>query len=353
MKSYNFPKFEGAPTHLGFDQVVHNGKSWRTLTIKTKSGFKVRVMQLNSFRMMVERQLTNDSIVVLLVMYPALGVLIWIIVGRGMQPVNRIAQSVKKRRSTQLTPITIEPLPDEVKPLIDAINELFEHLNDTLRREKLFASNAAHELKTPIAALKARVQLTKKQDNQNLRENIDKILEISDRCEHIIHQLLALSRTMPESAKQVPELVPLDIICNDVIQELKKFARQKKIRIVKDFAKEPYIKANPTHIHILVRNILDNAIRYSHQDGIITINIKNDNQKTVIQIQDNGPGLSDLEKEKVFQRFYRVLGNKETGTGLGLSIVRQIAKLYRAEIDLIDTKKSTGLTVQITFHDDI
>ena len=98
--------------------------------------------------------------------------------------------------------------------------------------------------------MKARVQLTKKQDNQNLRENIDKILEISDRCEHIIHQLLALSRTMPESAKQVPELVPLDIICNDVIQELKKFARQKKIRIVKDFAKEPYIKANPTYSYL-------------------------------------------------------------------------------------------------------
>ncbi|MAH61422.1 MAG: hypothetical protein CMF42_03935 [Legionellales bacterium] len=353
LKSYHFPKFEAAPYHLGFDQVVHNGKSWRTLTIKTKSGFIVRVMQLNSFRMMVERQLTNDSIVILLIMYPALGVLIWIIVGRGLQPVNRIAKSVKRRKSTQLKPIKIEPLPDEVKPLIDALNGLFEHLNDTLMREKLFASNAAHELKTPIAALKARVQLTKKQKDHHLKENIEKILEISDRCEHIIQQLLYLSRTMPESAKSIPELVPMNQVCDQILDELKSEIKEKSIKVVKKYDKDPYIKAQPTHIHMMFRNIIDNAIRYSFPKGTIHIRIVTESNRQIIRISDKGQGLSDKDKEKVFERFYRVLGTQETGSGLGLSIVHQIAKIYKANISLENNQQGPGLTVEVTFFDEI
>ncbi len=352
LKSYNFSKFEAAPSYLGFDQVLHDGKSWRTLTIKTKSGFTVRVMQLNSFRLMVERQLTNDSIIVLLIMYPALGVLIWIIVGKGLNPVNRVAKSVKRRRATQLSPIKIDPLPDEVKPLIEALNELFDNLNDTLAREKLFASNAAHELRTPIAALKARVQLAQKQDKEHIQENLSKIIEITDRCAHIIQQLLTLSRTLPEAIHANQDTINLNSICRDIINEQKKQITKHKIKMnLKEIDESVTIKANLAHIHILMRNIIDNAVKYSSDNSTVAIRVYKKLNQIYFEVTDQGLGLSKKQKELVFRRFYRVLGNKSTGSGLGLSIVKQITKIYRAKIELLDNEKSTGLTVRVIFNE--
>ena len=124
LRSYNFPEFEAPPLILGFEQIEHDNLAWQSLTIRTKKNFTIQVMQLNSFRVMVERQLTNDSILVLLVMYPALGIMIWIIVGRGMSPISKVTNNVKKRRPHQLSPIRIKTLPNEIQPLIAQAREV-------------------------------------------------------------------------------------------------------------------------------------------------------------------------------------------------------------------------------------
>lgn len=353
LRSYNFPDFEEPPIKLGFEQITQDNLSWQSLTVKTKNNFTIQVMQLNSFRMMVERQLTNDSILVLLVMYPTLGIMIWIIVGRGMSPISRVTNNVKKRRPNQLSPIKIKPLPDEIQPLINALNDLFKNLNDTLLREKRFAANAAHELKTPMAALKARVQLAQKQNGDDLKNSLETLIVIVDRCTHIVNQLLILSRMMSDNSLSKPITINLIDSCEDVINELEFAAQQKeiKLRFDKTKSKQSYkITSNPAYIHILVRNILDNAIRYSSKNTTIDVKLYQENKKINLDIIDQGPGLTDTMKKRIFERFFRVLGTKETGSGLGLSIVKEIVVINQAKIVILDNPSGQGLLIRVIFN---
>lgn len=352
LRSYNFPQFEEPPTKLGFTQIDHDNLSWQSLTVKTKNNFTIQVMQLNSFRMMVERQLTNDSILVLLVMYPTLGIMIWIIVGKGMQPITSITRSVRKRKPHQLAPIKIKTLPDEIRPLIKALNELFKNLNDTFLREKRFAANAAHELKTPMAALKARVQLAQKQKGKDLNNSLENLIIIVDRCTHVINQLLILSRMTSDTSLTKPVKVNLVQSIQDVMSELEYAAKQKNIQI--HFNHDPNIHdlnilSNSSYIHILIRNILDNAIRYSKSNTNVTINIKKEGKKIILDIEDQGPGLNDKMKQRIFERFFRVLGTQTQGSGLGLSIVKEIALLNQAKIKIMDGLSGQGLLIRVIF----
>lgn len=353
LRSYNFPEFESPPLALGFEQIEHDNLAWQSLTIRTKKNFTIQVMQLNSFRVMVERQLTNDSILVLLVMYPALGIMIWIIVGRGMSPINKVTNNVKKRRPHQLSPIRIKTLPNEIQPLIHALNDLFKNLNDTLLREKRFAANAAHELKTPMAALKARVQLAQKQKGADLDKSLTNLIEIVDRCTHIINQLLVLSRMISDNSLSKPNTVNLIDSCYDVINELEFAANNKKIKLDFNFDEKSHqykVLSNHSYIHILIRNIIDNAIRYSGEKTTVEINMYKKDHKIVLDIQDQGPGLSNEMKKRIFERFFRVLGTKEQGSGLGLSIVKEIVLINQAKISILDNTSGQGLLIRVIFN---
>lgn len=353
LRSYNFPEFEEPPLKLGFEQIEHDNLAWQSLTIRTKKNFTIQVMQLNSFRIMVERQLTNDSILVLLVMYPALGIMIWIIVGRGMSSINKVTNNVKKRRPHQLSPIRIKTLPDEIQPLIRALNDLFKNLNDTLLREKRFAANAAHELKTPMAALKARVQLAQKQKGADLEKSLTNLIEIVDRCTHIINQLLVLSRMISDNSLIKPNTVNLIDSCHDVINELEFAAKHKKIKInftIDKHSKGYQILSNQSYIHILIRNLIDNAIRYSGDNTTVDVKLYKKDNKIFLDVQDQGPGLDDKMKKRIFERFFRVLGTKAQGSGLGLSIVKEIVLINQAKISILDNSSGQGLLIRVTFN---
>ena len=353
LRSYNFQEFEEPPLKLGFEQIEHENLSWQSLTIRTKSNFTIQVMQQNSFRLMVERQLTNDSILVLLVMYPTLGIMIWIIVGKGMSPINKVTNNVKKRRPHQLSPIKMKTLPEEIQPLINALNDLFKNLNDTLLREKRFAANAAHELKTPMAALKARVQLAQKQKGPDLQASLVNLIEIVDRCTHIINQLLVLSRMISDNSLTKPEKVDLINTCNNVINELQYAAQNKNIKLnfqIDKATKAYKILSNDSYIHILIRNIVDNAIRYSDPKTTVSIKLYVKDKKIHLDIQDQGPGLTDKMKKRIFERFFRVLGTKEQGSGLGLSIVKEIAVINQAKISILDSTSGQGLLIRVIFN---
>ena len=353
LRSYNFPEFEEPPLKLGFEEIEHENLSWQSLTIRTKNNFIIQVMQQNSFRLMVERQLTNDSILVLLVMYPTLGIMIWIIVGKGMSSINKVTTNVKKRRPHQLSPIKIKTLPEEIQPLINALNDLFKNLNDTLLREKRFAANAAHELKTPMAALKARVQLAQKQTGADLQKSLVNLIEIVDRCTHIINQLLVLSRMISDNSLTKPEKIDLIKACDNVISELQFAANNKQIKLKFKYpntSKSLKILSNESYIHILIRNLVDNAIRYSSEKTNVDIHLYKQQDKIYLDIQDQGPGLTDKMKKRIFERFFRVLGTKEQGSGLGLSIVKEIVVINQAKISILDNTSGQGLLIRVVFN---
>ena len=351
LHSYAAPKIKYHSKKTGFDMIWHDNKPWRTFSIvdKQKNIF-IMVMQRHDLRVNLEKKITEDSITIMIIIYPFLGLLIWIIVGRGLQSVNTTTDELRSRDRNRLTPISLKNIPKEIQPLIKELNSLFDRLSQAFFREKRFAADAAHELKTPLAAISAQAQVALQAKSSETREDaIKKLVLCVDRSTHVIHQLLTLSRMVPESSIQGEEVVNLKTITHDTIIEIVPQALAKNINLELIATDKEYMTyGNATALSIMLRNIIDNAVKYSFEKAEVLITLDQNNTDVTIMVTDNGPGVPKELKERIFERFYRVVGSKETGSGLGLSIVKQIADIHNAEISIADNENSkTGLTVTV------
>lgn len=301
---------------------------------------------------------TNDSLI-MLISLPFLAIIIWIIVSRGLAPLNRAATEISNRAPTQLTPVDLDKIPAEIKPLIQELNDLFERLAETLEREKRFASDAAHELRTPLAILSTQTQIAiRAKTDEDRYEALAKIVSGVRRSGHIIHQLLTLSRMVPQASVEAPVIFNLGEPALEMVAELVPQALTKEIEIELDAPEPTYIKGNSVAISILLRNLIDNAMRYSPEEGLVIVSTRNLTEQNKVQliVRDTGPGIPEELRERVFERFFRALGNKAAGSGLGLGIVKQIVKLHRGKITLRtpqdpenDPKANKGLEIVIEF----
>lgn len=352
-------KSDGAPLidyrffKPGFsDQWIQN-ESWRFFSFQdVHNNLTLIVSEKHQLRDALETHITRDSIFIMLVSYPFLGLLIWIIVGQGFTSLKEITNEVRSRELLYLEPVNIEEVPTEIKPLIDELNELFQRLNDAYAREKRFAADAAHELRTPLAALRAQAQVALKSSSEKERdEALSKVLAGVDRSTHVVEQLLTLSRTTLE-AKRGEEAEPIDLRkhATFIIADLVPQALDKETEIELDAPPQlALIMGFPTAIDILLRNLIDNAIRYTPSGSLIRLVISETAENVILQVIDNGPGIPENLRKRVFERFFRILGNKTTGSGLGLGIVQQIVELHHAEINLGSPPNGQGLQVTIKF----
>lgn len=351
LHSYAAPKIKYHSKKTGFDMIWHDNKPWRTFSIidKQKNIF-IMVMQRHDLRVNLEKKITEDSISIMIIIYPFLGLLIWIIVGRGLQSISTTTEEVRTRDRNKLTPIALKNIPQEITPLVKELNSLFDRLSQAFFREKRFAADAAHELKTPLAAISAQAQVALQAKTEETRmEAIRKLVLSVNRSTHVIQQLLTLSRMVPESALQGEGIVNLKTVAHDTIVEIVPNALAKDINLELIANEKTYnLYGNATALSIMLRNIIDNAVKYSFHKSDVKIILTQDETEVTITVIDNGPGVAPELKERIFERFYRVVGSQETGSGLGLSIVKQIADLHNASIKISDSIDSeSGLTVQI------
>jgi two-component system sensor histidine kinase QseC len=336
----------------GFSTTWISHKVWRTNTIyNPNSGMIFMTGEHLSHRQNLENRLTRDSIIVMLITYPFLGLLIWVIVGRGLNPLKSVAREVRNRAPNYLEPVDIKSTPSEIAPLMEALNHLFQRLQDAFEREKRFTADAAHELKTPLAALSTHTQIAlRAKDSEDRKESLLKVLAGVNRSTHMIQQLLTLSRMDPEANLQSTEPVNLTKEATDIAAHLAPEAIAKNIELeLESCNEETEIQGNPTAINILIRNLVDNAIRYSPENSLVTIKIQKTRQFTILRVIDNGPGIPEQLKRRVFERFFRVMGTQAAGSGLGLGIVQKIAKLHGAVIKLVTPKGGQGLDFQVKF----
>lgn len=351
--SYLAPKINLSNYKNGFDMIWHNGQPWRIFNINDdKKDISIVVMQRHDFRVTLEKKITEDSITIMIIIYPFLGLLIWLIVGRGLQSITATTSEIKSRGQHKLTPIAVDNVPKEIMPLITELNTLFKSLSNTLFREKRFAANAAHELRTPLAAISAQAQVIRTSKNITTKEEAVKKLIIGvDRCTHVVQQLLTLSRMNPEATALQHKVVNIASIVRQSIAEITPMALKKNISIELICEDKKYlIKGNEVAIDILIRNLVDNAIKYINEGDNIRVIIQKDRQHTILKIFDNGPGVEKKLEARIFERFYRVVGNKASGSGLGLSIVKQITAAHKAKIKIIPNKENeTGLKIAIIF----
>ncbi|MDQ2994966.1 MAG: ATP-binding protein [Pseudomonadota bacterium] len=352
LRSHSAPEVPLSKNISGFSTNWVEGQLWHVFTnIDVETGLRIDVGERSDFREELEGRVTQDSIFIMLITYPFLGILIWIIVGRGLDSIRQVANEVRRRTPNALEPVNIEAVPSEIKPLIDELNKLFIRLGDAFEREKRFAADAAHELRTPLAALKTQAQVAINiKDPEELRTALDKILSGVDRSSHVVGQLLTMSRMVPQATLQQFDDVDIVTEARTVIAELVPIAIEKEIDIELSAPEAPVtLHGNLAAISILIRNLVDNAIRYCPNQSEINISIHATANHVILRVADNGPGIPVELRERVFERFFRVLGTKAHGSGLGLGIVAQIVELHKAEIKLDEPEQGSGLVVTVIF----
>jgi two-component system sensor histidine kinase QseC len=352
LHSFHQPEIPLSNTSHGFTQQNTNGYLWRIFTNHdARTGLTVTIAQRYDFREELEGRITQDSIIIMLLTYPALGLLIWLIVGRGLESIRKVASEVKHRAPTYLEPVALHEVPTEIKPLVDELNHLFLRLHNAFDREKRFAADAAHELRTPLAALKTQAQVALKATNEEERKAaLEKVIVGVDRSAHVVHQLLILSRMVPEALDT--ELIPVNLSkqATDVIADLVPEALRKDTDIELIASDIPVmIKGSPVAISILLRNLVHNAIQYTPPNSFVKVIVQEQLQGGVLKVIDNGPGIPEELRERVFERFFRILGTRATGSGLGLGIVQQIAELHNAQLSLGTPENDKGLEVTVIF----
>lgn len=341
----------------GFSDKMVDGQEWRVFTSYNETaGFRTVVAERYSTRNELGHRIAQDDLYIMLLTFPLSGLLIWIIIGKGLDSLDAVAKEVSNRAPNQLDPMDLENVPDEIRPLIDELNKLFARLNDAFEREKRFAADAAHELKTPLAALKAHAQVALGTTDPLERTNaLKKLTQGVDRSSHIVQQLLTMSRLVPETTLiNDMKKVNLHKLTIDMLTILAPSAIEKNIEIELECKKKKLnVLGNYTALSLLARNLIDNAIRYTPEGGTVIVNIYETNSEIYFSVIDDGPGIPEKLRERVFERFFRVLGNKSPGSGLGLPIVAQIASLHQAQIKLNTPQNGKGLQIDVIFPKEI
>jgi len=352
LHSNNVPRIQLSNGKNGLSTLWLDHQSWRVNTLYDSNTHLTYIAaERSDYRQRLENKLTQDSIFIMLITYPFLGFLIWIIVGRGLDTLKKVALEVSQRAPSYLEPVDAESAPSEIEPLVNELNSLFSRLQEAFQREKRFTADAAHELRTPLAALNTHTQVAlRAQTPEQRKQALLKVLAGVNRGTHVVQQLLTLNRMVPEASINEPVSMDLGKEAADIAAQLAPEAIAKNIDLeLITTNKPPIILGNSTAIGILIRNLVDNAIRYSPEKSKVTIKIEEDDEHVILRVIDNGPGIPKELRERVFERFFRVIGSQATGSGLGLGIVQQITKLHHAEIALETPKNGKGLDFQIRF----
>ena len=260
---------------------------------------------------------------------------VWIGVVRGLAPLERLRRAVAARSDRDRSPVTAENVPGEVYPLLESINDLLARLDQVLTLQSRFVSDAAHQLKTPMAALKTQFEVALREtDPQRMRESMQEIQPRLERMARLMSQLLSLARNEPEAVSAVT-LTPLDLnaLALDVATGWVPEALKRHVDLgFEDAGRPVVVLGDAIRLRELLDNLLDNAVRYSRDGGRITVRVQA--VPPAVDVNDDGPSIPPEERRRVFERFHRLLGSGQEGSGLGLAIAQEIARLHQGEITL-------------------
>lgn len=324
--------------------------TWHTFTVVDAVNDRVYITaQRGDMRDDLAHELAIRHIIPFLITFPMITIACLMLIAHGFKPLSMVIRQLNDRQLDNLSPILGKSLPIEIAPTVEALNALFARLNSAYEREQRFTADAAHELRTPLAAIRTMAQLALGyKDIKSVHECLQDVLIGVDRCTHVVKQLAVLNSLRPEEILNEITRVNVNQVMHQIARELQTMADQKNITLDFSMPTPCFIDANLASIQILLRNLIDNALRYSPEHSKVTLSTEATPTETILRISDQGPGIPESLHERVFERFYRQLGTGQTGTGLGLSIVSTICQLHRAKVDLMEGE-SGGLVVLLTF----
>lgn len=344
----NYPALPG-PARLGFSDVRGASGEWRVYAAR-RGPRLIQVVQPAQVRREMALSSALRTLLPLLLMIPLLGVVVWLTVGRALRPLEAVAGAVERRGANALDPVAQADLPGEVAPLVAALNRLLRRLEDSIGAQRAFIGDAAHELRTPLAALRLQAQvLVRTRDDRERREQGEEFVASVDRATHLVEQLLELARSDPDAAVHAFVTVRLDELVREVVARLADAALARQVDLGAGDRGEISVRGDPQSLRIMLRNLVDNAVRYAPAGGRVDVTAQMQDGSPTLVVLDNGPGIPLAERERVFDRFYRLPGSTETGSGLGLAIVRRIAEMHGARIALDSGEGGMGLKASIVF----
>jgi two-component system sensor histidine kinase QseC len=267
----------------------------------------------------------------------------WVIAGAGLRPLLALVTEVERRTPEDLQPLSGNSIPVEVRPLVEALNTLLARLRCAFESERHFTGNAAHELRTPLAALRVQAQVAERATSIGQRQRaLAQIVAGVDRTARLVDQLLLLSRLDAQDDPPPGGRVNLLEVAQRAAGEMEPLARQRRVSLQIDGAVDALTPGDETCIAVLLRNLIDNAIRYSPFGGEVAVTVRNGGPLNTVIVTDAGPGIVDSQHEEMFERFRRGPEPAAPGSGLGLSIVRRICELHGGSVQL-ENRKEGGL----------
>nr|WP_166454734.1 sensor histidine kinase [Duganella rivi] len=292
------------------------------------------------------------------IVLPIVLALVWFALARGLSPLAQLQERIRARSSEDLSPIASNQVPEEISPLVRSLNEMLARLSLNIDMQKRFIADAAHQMRTPLAGMRMQSELALRQtDKGEIHRSLEQLAKSSEAATRLVNQLLALARAenQPQSGSAMQ---PLDLgdLARTVVQDWVQASFAHRIDLGFEAPPAPLsITGNPTMLRELLSNLIDNAMRYTPAGGSVTVRVRSDElEHAYLEVEDTGPGIATAERERVFERFYRILGNTAEGSGLGLAIVREIAQQHGAEVDIFNNPRATqpklpGALFRLTF----
>ena len=284
-------------------------------------------------------------------MAPLLMLVVWWVVSVSLAPVSRVRRQLAERQADGLSEVSEAGLPDEVRPLVQELNQLFGRVRQAFEAQKSFVADAAHELRSPLAALKLQAQSLKRASDDAARElAVSRLTAGIERATRLVEQLLVLARQQANAATGArPQSLSLAEVVRLAVAYAASAAQARRVDLGLNHVDDGEIVGHPDALRILVGNLVDNAVKYTPPGGTVDLEIRTAPDRVLLSVDDSGPGIPEQDRERVLDRFYRVAGREATGSGLGLAIVKSIAELHGATLSLNTSPLLGGLRVEVTF----
>ena len=318
----------------------------------------VQVAETLGKRSQLATEIIKGVILPQFVILPLAVVLVWFALARGIRPLAELQQRIRRRESTDLSPIAEGDVPDEVAPLVRAINDLLQRLDRTIATQRHFLADAAHQLKTPLAGLRMQAELAAREidsgrgDPASMKHSLRQIALSTQRAAHMVNQLLALARAVDQGQAARLQRVDLAAVARAVVRDFVARAIERRIDLGYEgpegaaASEGTRLMGEPVLLSEMVRNLVDNALQYTPHGGTVTARVLSDpfGREVVVQVEDTGTGIAPAEREAVFRPFYRALDTQVEGSGLGLAIVLEVAQRHGGTVSIDDARPRSGET---------
>ena len=335
----------------GYSDFELQGEMWRQFSIEDPdAGHRLLVADRYGDRDILASKIIFNMLRPFLWVSPLLAVLIWFGVGRGLAPLRRLATDIPNRDYNCLSPVSMRDVPQEVAPLVRELNALFSRLDNAYMRFSRFTSDAAHELRTPLAGIRAQATVALRSPDKAGREHaLRQVLKGSDRAAHLVEQMLLLARVDPNAIATSFKPIDLRQAASEVVDEMRSKATEQGLELQLEAPQSVSVPGDLELMKLLLGNLIGNAIAHTPSGGRIQVRLEQRQNRVDLSVEDTGPGVAAAELERIFDRFYRHPDNQREGFGLGLSISQRIAELHGAKIKASPGQQ--GLRIQITFLD--